>query len=621
MATPTFERLLPDLRDSLSAPGPRPGLLFGEEELVSLRERAHAFPDLVEEVVGKARSIVDQGDLPTEPEPYYASISPLETLIASLVLEPSERVAEHTVKLLAAVADAPTWICHVHGSMRCDHCAANTASIMGRAVDALGDALPADVERRLAERTWELCVGPFLEVCRARSVFWAERDHHFNWRIMTCGETGVGALALDVPERTAAIEFALEGVADILDRVPEEGDWQEGPGYWSGTLYHGVRFALALRRATGGCVDLFTHPALRATADYFTAVTLPDGSVFNYADNAPAISPTVLHVLASQLRLGRLAWTARRMEHKTVWDMMFDDPSLDSEEPGKELLTSSFQATGIGVSRSGWDPDAVFVGFKTGPTAVGHSHLDIHSFVVQKGSTPLIIDPGIWPYGSAIGFFDSGPGGRRWDFDANATVAHNTVLVDGAGQTCGPEHAGRFVASGGDGDLSYFVSEAASAYPGLLTQFERWVVHARPDVIVVYDRLRSAQARRWQWLLHAAGKVTAERCGLTIENGDTRLSVVRLLPGPDTPWRNVEEARTTYYVDSDFLTDVERTIETHRMGPMLPSESVEFLWVLRVGKSTPGDWQLDRTDDDTFTVRGPVGVRFDVAGKTCTELT
>jgi len=271
------------------------------------------------------------------------------------------------------------------------------------------------------------------------------------------------------------------------------------------------------------------------------------------------------------------------------------------------------------VSRSGWEKDAVFVGFKTGPTAVGHSHLDVHSFVLHRGDVPLVIDPGIWPYGSALGFFDSAPGGRRWDFDANATLAHNTVLVDGQGQTCCPDCGGAFIASGTDGGLRYFISEAARAYPGLLSRFERWVVHVLPDTVVIYDALASDQERRWQWLIHPAGTARVDRSTFVIENKGIRLSLVRLLPPADTPWRNISETRTSYYQDSDSFEEVERTITGYRMGPMMPSKSVEFLWVLHPGGPAAGQWSVER-DGDALLVRGPVGVRLERAAHRCTRL-
>ena len=612
----TFESLLPKLQVGLPLPAARPGLLYDGDDLARLRARAETEPDIVRPVIDKARTLLEAGDVTMAPEPYYA-LGKLNTLISAHMLRPEREFEDFILALLDTTADAPTWICHVHPGMRCDHCAPNTASAVAMAVDALGAALPAETERRLTLRAAELCLTPFLQCCRDRSEFWARREHRFNWRIMTCGEAGLAALGLDVPDREDIVAYALEGVCDILDRVPPEGDWEEGPGYWAGTLLHGLRFALALKRITDGRVDLFAHPALRATADYFTCTTLPGGSVFNYADNGPRISPTPLHLLARQLRLGALARTARRMGFRDAWDLLLDDPDLPGEEPGPELKTRVFPTTGIGVTRSDWSDDATFVGLKSGPTSVGHSHLDIQSVVLSKGGTPLLIDPGIWPYGSKIGFFDSSPGGRRWDFDANATVAHNTVLVDGQGQSCATEYEGRIIAWGADQDLSWFVSDGAAAYPGLLTRFRRTIVLAGTDVALIYDDLASDRPRHWEWLAHVAGQLAGGPSVHVLENDDIRLSLVRLLPPADTPWRNSQQTRTSYYEDSDALAWVEKTIDVHRFGPMLPSQQIEFLWVLDLDDDGKSEWAVERDGDNALIVKGCVSVRIDAAEPRC----
>ena len=212
------------------------------------------------------------------------------------------------------------------------------------------------------------------------------------------------------------------------------------------------------------------------------------------------------------------------------------------------------------------------------------------------------------------------PGGRRWDFDANATVAHNTVLVDGEGQTCSPECVGRFVAAGTEGPVRYFISDAAAAYPGLLTKFERWLVHVLPDVVLVYDDLASDRPRRWQWLLHTAGALRASRLSLVLESEGVVLSLARLLPDVGTPWRNVEETRTSYYQDCNGLKETAQTIRLHRFGPMLPSERAEFLWVMHLGAPEAAAWVLERDGEDAFVVRdtsaeGRASARFDRAAR------
>ena len=617
----TFERHVDTLRLGVAEVDSRPGLVYSTGELSQARSRIQAHPELVSDASQAADRTLSDPDLyELKTEPYY-SIGPLGHLVAAYMVQPQQRYADGVLRLLRSFAQAPEWVAHVHSGrgMKCDHCSANTAAAMVLAMEAVAGVLTAEDEEFLTQAIYDRCLRFFLQTCQERSQAWAQREHRFNWRIMTCGEAGLAALGLrGLPDRMRMIEFALEGVSDILDRVPPEGDWEEGPGYLANTLFFGLRFALALRNATGGRIDLFQHPAMANVSDYFAHLTLPDGSIFNYADGHPTISPTPLFLLARETRSSTAAFVARRMGYHTIWDILFDDPEVRSEPPPDERRARVFPTSGIVVARSDWSDDASFVGFKSGPTLVGHSHLDIQSFVVSKGSAPLIVDSGIWPYAHFLGFFDTS--GRRWDFDSNASIGHNTVLVDGQGQTHGG--AGVLVASDVTERLTYVVSDARSLYPGLLDRFDRWLVFAPPDLLLVYDDIEASSPRHWEWLLHHAGTFSGDRMRHLIENKGVRLSLERLLPVADTPWRSSEEVRTSYYQDSNAQVDVERTIRLRRFGPLFPSERVEFLWAMQIGATEELVWELERRSESEFSVHVQglerrVSLNFDRASYAC----
>ena len=129
-------------------------------------------------------------------------------------------------------------------------------------------------------------IPPFIKTWEDHRWFWTEPDYHHNWKIMCCGEMGTTALAFreSVPDLSRVLQPSLEGVLDILDHVPPEGDWPEGATYWSGTLGHGLRFGLALHRATEGSVSLFDHPSLAVTGDYLSQLVEPDGLSYDFGD-------------------------------------------------------------------------------------------------------------------------------------------------------------------------------------------------------------------------------------------------------------------------------------------------------------------------------------------------
>ncbi len=625
MIEPTFASLSPFLVQGIGVGGSRPwGIVYSSQELARARERAEEHPTLARDILAAADcALADPGFLALPQEPYYA-LGRLAGLVEAQMLRPQASYEQGILALLRLFAAADTWVSHVHQSgidptrlMRCDHCAANTAAGIVLAMEALGPALPAADEAYLTERIAALCLRPFLLSWEERSEHWSQRDYLRNWKIMTCGDAGLAARCLrGVADRERIVSCALEGVTDVLDAVPEEGDWEEGVGYWTATLYYGLRYALALRRASEGRIDLFRHPALVATCEYLTHMTLPDGTVFNYGDNGTRISPTPLHLLARETRVGHLAWTARRMGHRGFWDLLFDDPTLPGGPPLDRPTARTFDTTGIAVARSDWSKDALYVGFKSGPTRVGHSQLDVQSFIVSVADTPLIIDPGYWTQAHFLGSF----GARRWDFDGNVAIGHNTILVDGQGQTYGG--AGRFIASQVTDRLAYFVSDGAALYPELLDRFERWLVFVAPDILLVYDDLAANTPRYWKWLLQPAGSFSGGPIDHCIENKGRQLSLTRLLPTADTPWRNTEEIRTSTYRGSDLLQDVQHTIHLRSFGPMFPLPEAEFLWAMHVGAPEEMRWRLERSDMSGFMVHGQgtgarLSVAFDRAKHTC----
>jgi hypothetical protein len=84
------------------------------------------------------------------------------------------------------------------------------------------------------------------------------------------------------------------------------------------------------------------------------------------------------------------------------------------------------------------------------------------------------------------------------------TVNHNTILVDGCGQYDdgagwpGPNAARAEITDAvTDGDITIAAADATRAYPPELglTRFERTMVMAGPDIVLVYDRLAAEEPR------------------------------------------------------------------------------------------------------------------------------
>src|SRR5262249_8405279 len=161
--------------------------------------------------------------------------------------------------------------------------------------------------------------------------------------------------------------------------------------------------------------------------------------------------------------------------------VIFD--SLPAEHPAD--LQRAFKDAGYFAQRSGWranDTHLVFDCGSLGLDSGGHGHADALSFTLFTGGHEFLIDPGTSVYNCAA---DSR------DF-FRSTSAHNTVVVDGRGQsTSGATFRWKTKASTrlqrqiALSDLDYV--DGSVEYRGITHR--RRLVYIRPNYWVVLDQL------------------------------------------------------------------------------------------------------------------------------------
>lgn len=187
--------------------------------------------------------------------------------------------------------------------------------------------------------------------------------------------------------------------------------------------------------------------------------------------------------------------------------------------------------------------------FRSGPFGSnGHNDADQNSFVIHLDGKRLAVDSGYYDS------YDS-PHMMAW---ARHTRAHNAITFDGGmGQAAKRlDTYGRITGFSDDGRLASVTGDATNAYDGKLTDAVRTLALLRPDILLVYDRLASRQARQFEWNLHSLGEmVSYAQNALGISYRDTSLCVEMLAPpgltmtkndrfgDPDTPPGNPDLPR------------------------------------------------------------------------------
>jgi len=88
-----------------------------------------------------------------------------------------------------------------------------------------------------------------------------------------------------------------------------------------------------------------------------------------------------------------------------------------------EHTSHFFPYAGQVMMRSGWESDALFLGFEAGPFGYGHQHEDKLGIVIFAYGKELLVEGGSYAYDAS-----------KWRRYVLASYAHNVVLVDGQGQ-------------------------------------------------------------------------------------------------------------------------------------------------------------------------------------------
>ena len=324
-----------------------------------------------------------------------------------------------------------------------------------------------------------------------------------------------------------------------------DGGYSEGPSYWMMYFNYMLQSAHCIRSAMG--LDILKKPFYRNNGYYkiygdpYFARQRPfaDTGVGEYW---PA-NKMNLYRLASVYRNPYFRWRAEmsKPEQMPVSETIIPTGVISffwlDEHPGHpepappDDLPPRYLFRDIGLAafhEDLTDPQEVFLLFKSSPYgAWSHIYADQNSFYLQGFGEALAIQSGYYPHGLH-------PHQMHWTW---LTPAHNTVLVDGAGQKDRDRTSrGRIVAfspgSGLPGSLDYAAGDATEAYQGRLKKFVRHIYYDRPHDFLIIDELEAPEPVRFDWLLHALEKmeIDDETRTVTIKRGKARLTVQFLCP-------------------------------------------------------------------------------------------
>ena len=306
-----------------------------------------------------------------------------------------------------------------------------------------------------------------------------------------------------------------------LARVPllggEDGGWANGNNYFGTNMETLLSMPELFRRMTG--VDLFQHPWYENAID-FMLYTWPPGSVSDgFGDGGEKIGgpPDSRLVFAEALGQvfdnGYAQWyvdTALKDKPMKLPPMLAwyrirsGGKTPRAKSPQNLPQAKAFRDIGVvsmHIELSDTEKD-LMVGFRSCPFgSFNHMHACQNSFNLLFGGERLFESSGYYVAYNDDHF-------RGW---YKHTRGHNSVLIDGKGQTFGAEGYGWIARFLNGKRIRYCLGDASMAYGDAgLTKFRRHVVLLHPQTIVIYDEVEADHEAQWQWLLHSGRKVVAD---------------------------------------------------------------------------------------------------------------
>ncbi|MFW5868413.1 MAG: heparinase II/III domain-containing protein, partial [Armatimonadota bacterium] len=327
---------------------------------------------------------------------------------------------------------------------------------------------------------------------------------------------GIGSIAiLDEDERTRGwIDAVLGRLRQNFDAQGEDGGAMEGPMYGNYAAGAIADFLWATQNA-GIEHDLFEHRYLQTLPRYCISLLDPStGQLPCFGDGGPGLAFGHTNLVLALQGDPEAAWYCREIG-------MFGEPSprtfiaMDPDRITPQAPdfnpSECFYDVGYAIMRDGFNPDAAFLAFKSGPPedVIGHNHYDHNSFMLSYRDSWLAWDPGYRDYFH--------PARRKYTV---GTLGHNTVvldldqdyLADTSVKLAGHDQMhlsrGRIAEFFTSEAYDYLLGDASDTYntddARVLDRFHRQIVYARPNVFFVRDTLATPDEHTFSALMHAS---------------------------------------------------------------------------------------------------------------------
>ena len=463
--------------------------------------------------------------------PYHDRRSNLRALLLGCLASGDAKYTDKMVDLIWAILEETSWVIPAHNVahpyelageplpdafggddvIEVDLFSAETAALLAfiyhfekERLDAVTPVICKRIEYEIDRR--------ILRPYRTREMRWMTNFIN-NWTPWIV--SNVLSVAAIFVKEWHELSFIISVSMGYLDRFVEtygeDGGCDEGPNYWTAAVATLFDAICILHDITGGTLNKFQDPMLIRMCEYLPNVCIsPEERIYaNFADGPRYVNLDRrlfirMGKLTGSKKLQAFASALPYVPFKTSRHFLFRE-LLSLTEPlseAQECLafadkTSFYPNLQLAVLRR----DDFFLAIKGGHNRESHNHNDIGSFILYRGTTPIIIDAGVGVYTKDT--FSE----KRYTIWTMQSSYHNLPEIDGMMQLPGrTHHADSFTLDSDTVSVSY-----RSAYPEEMnaTAVTRTLT-ATEEKIVICDEVENATSVVFNLLLAEKPEKTAD---------------------------------------------------------------------------------------------------------------
>ena len=424
----------------------------------------------------------------------------LPRLVLAECIENRGRFLPAIEELIRAICTEKTWVMPAHDrglanfqgkTTEIDLAVAGLSWNLATADYWLGDKLSAEVRKLVRDELERRTFAPFTGMVTEGKpgTWWLTGTNNWN-AVCLAGVTGSALAMIESSERRAFFVAAAEKyVQYFLSGFTPDGYCSEGIGYWNYGFGHYVMMAETIHQSTGGSLDLLEGERIRQNALFGHRMEITPGIFPAFADCSVGTRPdtTLMAFLSRRFGLG-----LNEVEREGL--LLGVGPSSSLFALGVYGFANSatavapadasasvrpprdwFADAGILICRpSPGNKDALAVALKGGHNNEHHNHNDVGSYLVVRGGSVPLIDPGAEVYTART--FSS----RRYESNVLNSFGHPVPLVAGKLQETGRQAAATILKTDFTEQADTIVMDFRAAYAVKeLTSLRRTFVFSR----------------------------------------------------------------------------------------------------------------------------------------------